>query len=673
MARSEHKDIPDQAGDASRGPRRMASLEGISLTELLMSLTLFSITVAGAIGAINAIDTITTSYISEGEQREANHGDFNAAYERISQQVNPVPTDAVELARFGLEFVNVPRSAGNCPITAVGNPTGSDITFAMAAGCPSKAQLQAVNNLVTARGQDFFLSIQGAGKLFSGAFPTPGNLSGSGPVTVRVSDTNCLRMADNSTAQAGDIIYFPEYQVAHRFKPGSTDKFRNRADLSSAVFFPYARLEEKTTENCIITNNVDKSVSGFDIDGVPGTGSADQTDAVTITISRGFIAAEDRLYIDNATYTTTTNSNTGDTIHTYTGVNSGNTARFPTGLTVDATYNVSQGFMRITSASNQSVSLWEDVFERIRYSNALMADSNDATTYTPVDRQIIFALGRYPTRLVDGDFHFYNFVGCGSSACISWTSALSAAAASGNDHLGMTGYLTTITSDEENTFVSDRARVTVGGVETFAAGWLGGRDALDEAASVCPNIDDADRDEGEWYWVTGKPGAELCTKFWDGRQQWGKPINFDGSVSTNSSTRSVANWNCSNGSVVSTLSNTDLRYLKESWWFSNRRGRDEFRYANWSGGSATGPSCASPGNVGEPNNCCSGEDFLQMTGLPSGARLWNDLRNSGSSSVWYAIQGYFSEWDTSQLGPDVILARDTRLNVVRHEDICQEN
>ena len=120
----------------------MASAEGISLTELLMSLTLFSITVAGAIGAINAIDTITTSYISEGEQREANHADFNSAYERISQQASPVPTDAAELARFGLEFVNVPRAAGNCPITAVGNPTGADITFAMAPGCPTKAQLQ---------------------------------------------------------------------------------------------------------------------------------------------------------------------------------------------------------------------------------------------------------------------------------------------------------------------------------------------------------------------------------------------------------------------------------------------------------------------------------------------------------------------------------------------------
>ena len=208
-------------------------------------------------------------------------------------------------------------------------------------------------------------------KICSGFFPTLGDLSGSGPVTIRVTDTDCLLKHDNSTAQVGDVIYFPEYQVAHKLVSG--EKFRKRANLASAVFFPYARLEEKTTENCTITNNVDKPVSGFDIDGVPGTGASDQTDAVTITISRGFIPAEDRLYIDNATYTTTTNSNTGDTIHTYTGVNSGNTARFPSGLTVDATYNESQGFMRITSSGNRSVTLWEDVFKRVRYSNALTA------------------------------------------------------------------------------------------------------------------------------------------------------------------------------------------------------------------------------------------------------------------------------------------------------------
>ncbi len=296
-----------------------------------MSITLFSVTLAGAIGAINAIDNLTTSYVSEGEQCEANHADFSNAYDRISQNLDPLPPLA-EQADFGLAFVNVPGASNDCPITAVGSPTSADITFAVTSACPSKTQLQAINNLISPRDQKFFMSIKGIGKICAASFPTPGDLTGSGPVTIRVTDASCLLKADNSATGVGDVIYFPEFQLAHRLVSG--ENFRSRAELSSAVFYPYTRLEDKTTENCVITNNVDKPMSGFDVDGVPGTGSADKTDAVTVTISRGFIAAEDRLYIDNATFTSSTNTNTGDTIHTYTNVSSSNTNGFPSGNTV---------------------------------------------------------------------------------------------------------------------------------------------------------------------------------------------------------------------------------------------------------------------------------------------------------------------------------------------------
>ena len=75
-------------------------------------------------------------------------------------------------------------------------------------------------------------------------------------MTIRVDDTDCLLKADNSSMAVGDIIYFPEFQLAHRLVSG--ENFRSRAELASAVFYPYTRLEEKTTENCVITNNVDK-------------------------------------------------------------------------------------------------------------------------------------------------------------------------------------------------------------------------------------------------------------------------------------------------------------------------------------------------------------------------------------------------------------------------------
>ena len=102
-----------------------------------MSITLFSVTLAGAIGAINAIDNLTTSYVSEGEQREANHADFSNAYDRISQNLDPLPPLA-EQADFGLAFVNVPGASNDCPITAVGSPTSADITFAVTSACPAR-------------------------------------------------------------------------------------------------------------------------------------------------------------------------------------------------------------------------------------------------------------------------------------------------------------------------------------------------------------------------------------------------------------------------------------------------------------------------------------------------------------------------------------------------------
>ena len=159
-------------------------------------------------------------------------------------------------------------------------------------------------------------------------------------MTIRVKDASCLLKADNSATGVGDVIYFPEYQLAHRLVSG--ENFRSRAELSSAVFYPYTRLEDKTTENCVITNNVDKPVSGFDVDGVPRHRIIGQDGCRDCHHFARIIAAEDRLYIDNATFTSSTNTNTGDTIHTYTNVSSSNTNRFPSGITVSATYNVSQ-------------------------------------------------------------------------------------------------------------------------------------------------------------------------------------------------------------------------------------------------------------------------------------------------------------------------------------------
>jgi len=83
-----------------------------------------------------------------------------------------------------------------------------------------------------------------------------------------------------------------------------------------------------------------------------------------------------------------------------------------------------------------------------------------------------------------GNNHLYEFVADNS---VDWVAAQAAAAARTRD--GLTGYLATITSAEENAFVTERLE---------GAGWMGGSDV---------------ETEDDWKWVTG---PETGTSFWAG-------------------------------------------------------------------------------------------------------------------------------------------------------------
>ncbi len=84
----------------------------------------------------------------------------------------------------------------------------------------------------------------------------------------------------------------------------------------------------------------------------------------------------------------------------------------------------------------------------------------------------------------EGNQHYYEFV---SAPGITWTDAK--AAAEGSTRYGLTGYLATVTSAEENALLTSK----LGG-----QGWMGASDAALE---------------GDWRWVTG---PEADTSFWSG-------------------------------------------------------------------------------------------------------------------------------------------------------------
>ena len=166
--------------------------------------------------------------------------------------------------------------------------------------------------------------------------------------------------------------------------------------------------------------------------------------------------------------------------------------------------------------------------------------------------------------------------------------------------------------------MSDRARANVGGVETWAAGWLGGRDDIDGneipgSTSMCPSITGSDRGEGKWYWVTGKQALNQHTVL--GRQhQFRSSDQFRRHSGDDRYTGSTLDWNCSNSLAVNLTS--DNRYLLKAGGFPTGRGRDEFRYANWSGATRAPTAISIPPLASQMIAAAGstiGEVELQMT------------------------------------------------------------
>jgi len=137
------------------------------------------------------------------------------------------------------------------------------------------------------------------------------------------------------------------------------------------------------------------------------------------------------------------------------------------------TYDTVQGVLSLSGSADAAT--YQAALQKVAYSN-----SSDV----PVggDRSIQFALGSNLANPENG--HFYEFV---EAPGISWSNARDAAAA--KSYLGLGGYLTTVTSETENSFITTKLE---------GEGWLGASDA---------------EEEGEWRWATG---PEAGQQFWQG-------------------------------------------------------------------------------------------------------------------------------------------------------------
>jgi hypothetical protein len=193
--------------------------------------------------------------------------------------------------------------------------------------------------------------------------------------------------------------------------------------------------------------------------------------------------------VDNALEITTTNSIDGARESITSNYVSGdllsyNSALLPSGVT-PPTYV--SGVLTFTGSASASD------YQALLRSVTFTATANGAS-----NRVIEFYLGS--TYLNTTNNHFYQYI---PSTDISWTSAKAGAAS--KNYFGLTGYLATITSANENQLIQ-------GLVPTNEGAWIGASDEVDEVNAAQPGTYASGTQQWEveynFYWVTGPEAGD---------------------------------------------------------------------------------------------------------------------------------------------------------------------
>jgi uncharacterized repeat protein (TIGR02543 family) len=155
------------------------------------------------------------------------------------------------------------------------------------------------------------------------------------------------------------------------------------------------------------------------------------------------------------------------------------TGTLPTGVTSD--WNSITGIL--TFSGSASAADWQTLLRTVTF---------DTTSDSLDTRSISFSLGSAIT--LNG--HYYESV----NGEYGWTTAK--ANAETRTYFGMSGYLATITSAEENDFIREKLQ---------ADAWIGSSDDYSQinGATGTTTYEDQEAAEGNWYWVTGPEAGTL--------------------------------------------------------------------------------------------------------------------------------------------------------------------
>ena len=269
--------------------------------------------------------------------------------------------------------------------------------------------------------------------------------------------------------------------------------------------------------------------------------------------------------------------------------------------TVRATWNSETGVMRYSLSDGVAISIeeWEQTMRSLSY----RPKSED---YIPT-KDLVISLGYLPMKIND-EFHFYDFVEVADGVRVDWPD--SQTAANNTMFCGTAGYLATVTSAEENSFLIERFRKETGAVP---AGWLGGHDS---------------NDIGTWVWESNSPEAGLG--IWHQTDLVpSQPLNGGGEpFKTDNTTASATEF-----TIQEVASSSD--FLRPRVTIAQNGA--ELVFHNF--------AAQEPNNAGG-NNTTNAEPYLQIVGSSGGNGLWNDLPDSNTcdDDEFYRPCGYYIEF-----------------------------
>ncbi len=450
--------------------------------------------------------TSTSGSVSEG----AGSLNLTAQIDAVTTNTVVVPVTLSGTAASGTDYTVSNNSitilagqlTGSITLNSIDNlVAGSDKTAVLTLGTPTGAQLSPQNKVFTATiaDNDYSLTVTGSRTYIENTSPiviAPTTTIAGGAAAPAIDGATVSLGTGFSTAEdrlgiqgqsgtsgaiAGSSITWSYNTTSGVLALSGTDTAaKYQAALQQVVYSDLSNAPSITTRAVAYTINYNSgqqatSTSAINVTAVdePSVLTVSNTSSYTENAVAGLVAPNLTLTdpdgLDGARVSIGTNFDINDRL----GIaGQSGTSGTINGLTWS--YDTTKGILSFTGAA--SATTYQTVLRQVTYSN---------TSENPIagDRAIQFALGANLANPDNG--HFYEFVNAGS--LISWTAARDAAVA--RNYFGLQGYLVTVTSAAESSFVSSKLQ---------GQGWLGASDAAVE---------------GEWRWVTG---PEAGQQFWQG-------------------------------------------------------------------------------------------------------------------------------------------------------------